>query len=99
MGNLRICILSELGKETATYVGVDSKDGALERDILKKLYTQLGIDTMNLPYGVTMEYRNGFGIVLNYGEKTYQFALPDGAEVLIGDVEIPTAGVLVFKIK
>ena len=54
---------------------------------------------MNLPYGVTMEYRNGFGIVLNYGEKTYQFALPDGAEVLIGDVEIPTAGGLVFKIK
>ena len=89
----------KLGKGTVTYVGVDSKDGALERDILKKLYTQLGIDTMNLPYGVTMEYRNGFGIVLNYGEKTYQFALPDGAEVLIGDVEIPTAGVLVFKIK
>ena len=89
----------KLGKGTVTYVGVDSKDGALERDILKKLYTQLGIDTMNLPYGVTMEYRNGFGIVLNYGEKTYQFALPDGAEVLIGDVEILTAGVLVFKIK
>ena len=89
----------KLGKGTVTYVGVDSKDGALERDILKKLYTQLGIDTMNLPYGVTMEYRNGFGIVLNYGEKTYQFALPDGAEILIGDVEIPTAGVLVFKIK
>ena len=89
----------KLGKGTVTYVGVDSKDGALERDILKKLYTQLGIDTMNLPYGVTMEYRNGFGIVLNYGEKTYQFALPDGAEVLIGDVEIPTAGGLVFKIK
>ena len=30
---------------------------------------------MNLPYGVTMEYRNGLGIVLNYSDQPYQFAL------------------------
>ena len=54
---------------------------------------------MDLPYGVTMEYRNGLGIVLNYGDKPYTFTLPKGAKVLIGEETLPTAGVLVFQIK
>lgn len=88
----------KLGKGTVTYIGVDSTDGSLERDMLKKLYSRLGIGVMDLPYGVTMEYRNGFGIVLNYGESPYTFTLPEGAEVLIGDTTLQTAEVLVFKI-
>jgi beta-galactosidase len=87
-----------LGKGTITYIGVDSTDGSLEADILKKLYATLNIPVMNLPYGVTMEYRNGFAIVLNYSDKPYEFALPSGAKVLIGNAVIPTAGVLVYKI-
>lgn len=59
----------KLGKGTITYVGIDSTDGTLERDVLKKLYAKLNISVMDLPYGVTMEYRNGLGIVLNYGDK------------------------------
>ena len=86
------------GKGTVTYVGVDSKDGKLEKDILKKLYARLEIPVMDLPYGVNIEYRNGLGIVMNYTDKPYVFALPEGCKVLIGTLEIPTAGVLVFKI-
>lgn len=87
----------KLGKGTVTYVGVDSADGALERKVLDKLYDRLGISVLNLPYGVTMEYRNGFGIVLNYGDKPYHFELMQGEKVLIGSQDIPTAGVLVFS--
>ena len=87
------------GKGTVTYVGVDSTDGRLEKDILKKLYARLDIPVMDLPYGVTLEYRNGLGIVLNYMDKPYHFDLPTGSEVLIGETDIPTAGVLVFKVK
>lgn len=86
----------KLGKGTVTYVGVDTTDGALERKVLDKLYARLGISVMNLPYGVTMEYRNGFGIVLNYADRPYHFELPQGSKVLIGSQDIPTAGVLVF---
>ena len=53
---------------------------------------------MDLPYGVTLEYRNGMGIVLNYGDKPYTFNLPKGSKVLIGNNEIPTAGVLIFSL-
>ena len=89
----------KLGKGTITYVGVDSHNGALEKDILKKLYAQLNIPVMDLPYGVTMEYRNGLGIVLNYSDQPYTFNLSKGAKALIGTTEIPTAGVLVFSVK
>lgn len=87
-----------LGRGTVTYVGVDSADGSLEREVLKKLYAELEIPVMDLPYGVTMEYRNGMGIVLNYSDKPYRFELPKGAKKLIGEEAIPTAGVLVFSI-
>ena len=87
----------KLGKGSVTYIGVDSSDGALERQVLDKLYSRLQIEVMNLPYGVTMEYRNGLGIVLNYSDQPYQFALPQGAKVLIGTPNIAIAGVLVFK--
>ena len=86
-----------LGRGTVTYVGVDSTDGALEKAVLKRLYDVLHIPVLDLPYGVTMEYRNGMGIVLNYGDKPYRFELPEGAKVLLGEEEIPTAGVLVFS--
>lgn len=88
----------KLGKGTVTYVGVDTSDGQMEAEVLKKLYQTIGIQVMNLPNGVTMEYRNGMGIVLNYSDKPYSFNLPADAKVLIGNTEIPTAGVLVFKI-
>ena len=84
------------GKGSVTYVGVDSSDGALEADVLKQLYKRLNIPVMDLPYGVTLEYRNGFGIVMNYSDKPYNFRLPAGAKAVIGSPEIPTAGVLVF---
>ena len=87
-----------LGKGTVTYVGVDSTDGSLEKDILKKLYKMLDIPVMDLPYGISIEYRNGFGIVLNYTDNPFTFELPEGSKVLIGSETIPTAGVLVFSI-
>ena len=87
-----------LGKGTVTYIGVDSTDGSLEKDILKKLYAILDIPVMDLPYGVSVEYRNGLGIVLNYTDKPFTFELPEGSKVVIGSGTIPPAGVLVFRI-
>ncbi|MFT3737803.1 MAG: beta-galactosidase [Breznakibacter sp.] len=87
----------KLGKGTVTYVGADSRNGLLERDVLTKLYGKLGIAVENYPEGVLVEYRNGFGVAVNYGDKPYEMSLPAKAQVLVGNKTIVTAGVLVWK--
>lgn len=88
----------KLGKGSVTYIGVDSTDGSLERDILKKMYSMMNVSVLDLPYGVSVEYRNGIGIVLNYSDKVFDFDLPAKSEILIGCETVSPCDVLVFKI-
>ena len=87
----------KLGKGTVTYVGVDSKSGDLEKQVLTKLYKQQGIPVENYPEGIMVEYRDGFGIAVNYSDKVYEMNLPANAKILIGAKAIKTAEVLVWK--
>lgn len=87
-----------LDKGSVTYVGADSNQGDLESGVLKKLYNQLGIDVENYPKGVMVEYRDGFGIALNYSNEIYKMELPSGSKILIGDKDLSTAEVLVWKL-
>ena len=89
----------KLGKGTVTYVGVDSHGGALEKAVLEKLYAQFGIGLLDLPDGVHMEYRDGFGIAVNYGDRTHRLPVATHTEFLIGSADIPTAGISVWKVK
>ncbi len=89
----------KLGKGTVTYVGVDSKTGDLEKQVLTKLYKQQGIPVENYPEGIVVEYRDGFGIALNYSDKIYEMNLPAGVEILIGNKAIRTADVMVWRVK
>jgi beta-galactosidase len=92
-------VTRKLGKGTVTYVGIDSQNGLLEKELLKKLYVQWKIATEQYPDGVLVEYRDGFGIAVNYSDKTYSLAIPAGSNILIGTKDIPTAGVTVWKLK
>lgn len=87
----------KLGKGTVTYIGVDSQDGEMEKAVLKKLYNQLNIPILDLPAGLHIEYRDGFGIAVNYADKTYSLPLSDNVKYIIGGENIPTAGVSVWK--
>jgi beta-galactosidase len=90
---------NKLGNGTVTYVGVDSHDGKLERAVLDKLYDRLAIEVKDYPEGVMVEYRDGYGIAVNYSNIAYPMELPAGTEILIGNTTLPTAGVLVWKTK
>lgn len=92
-------ISRKLGKGTVTYVGVDSNNGLLEKDVLQKLYASLNIQIENYPEGVTVEYRDGLGIGVNYSDKKFQMNIPNDAKIVIGLRELPTAGVVVWKLK
>jgi beta-galactosidase len=92
-------ISRKLDKGTVTYVGVDSNEGLLEKDVLIKLFSLLNISVESFPAGVTVEYRDGFGIAVNYSDKTYNLKVPSTATLLIGTKELPSAGVTVWKLK
>jgi beta-galactosidase len=87
----------KLGKGTVTWVGVDTRSGGLEKQVLARVFAQRGTATEQYPEGVMVEYRDGLGIAVNYSDKAYEMTLPAGAEVLVGNTRLETADVLVWK--
>ncbi|NJK95806.1 MAG: beta-galactosidase [Bacteroidales bacterium] len=92
-------ITRKLGKGTVTFVGIDSNEGLLENSLLKKLYASWNIPVENYPEGVTVEYRNGLGIAVNYSDKIYKLSIPPSSKIVVGNQEIQPAGVTVWKVK
>ena len=90
-------VFHKLGKGTVTYIGVDSKEGELEKQVLSRLYKLRGIPVENYPQGILVEYRDGYGIAMNYSDQVYEMNLPPNVQILIGSKSIKTAGVLVWK--
>lgn len=88
----------QFNEGSVSYVGADSQKGDLELAVLKKVYNRLDIPVENYPPGIIVEYRDGFGIAMNYSDSAYTIDLSKDTEILIGEKEIPTAGVLVWKI-
>ena len=89
----------KLGKGTVTYIGTDTDDGKLEKEVVRRVYTEAGVSTEDLPYGVVKEWRDGFYIALNYTSDIQEIVIPDEAEVLIGSARLEPAGVVVWKEK
>jgi beta-galactosidase len=87
----------KLGRGTVTYIGVDSKSGDLELKTLRKVFNEAGVAVENYPAGIITEYRDGFGITMNYSDKPFEMKLPAAAELIFGKKTIPQAGVLVWK--
>ena len=86
-----------LGKGTVTYIGTDTDDGKLEKEVVRHVYEEAGVPTEDLPYGVVKEWRDGFYIALNYTSDIQEIAIPDEAEILIGSARLEPAGVVVWK--
>lgn len=53
----------KLGKGTVTYIGPDTDDGKLEKEVLQKIFNNANVPTLSLPEGVLVEYNNGSGTV------------------------------------
>ena len=90
-------IHSSLGKGSVTYIGVDSQKGDLEKAVLRKLYTLKGENIEELPDGVHIEYRDGFGIAVNYSDQEINLPVNKDVNFLIGSRNIQTAEVAVWK--
>lgn len=85
------------GKGTITYIGVDTDDGKLEKDVLRKVYTEAQVNIEELPEGVLLEWRDGFYIGLNYTSEEKEVPMKNNARILVGSKILAPAGVVVWK--
>jgi len=90
-------ISRKLGKGSVTYIGVDSEEGVLEKDVLKSVYASAGISTESYPKGIYVFWREGFTVAVNYSSTDYQLTIPSNAHLLVGEKTLRPAGVSIWK--
>ncbi|MBS2099795.1 beta-galactosidase [Carboxylicivirga linearis] len=94
------CVLKKkIGKGTLWYIGTESTDGQLEKDILKSAYEANNVEVEDYPEGVFVQYRDGFWVAVNYSSENYELKLDEQTNVLIGEKVVPPAGVTVWQEK
>jgi len=90
-------VTHKLGKGTVTYIGVDTDDSKLEKDILRKIFTNANASTENYPDGIYVYWRDGFYVAVNYSSDNYTMNIPEAGKILIGEKILKPAGVLVWS--
>jgi beta-galactosidase len=76
---------------------VQTKDGRLEKDVLRDVYRRAGIATTDYQEGVYVDWRAGFWVAVNYSSRAAQLSLPPTAEILMGSNPLRPADVLIWK--
>jgi beta-galactosidase len=90
-------VTRRLGRGTVTYIGVDTFDGKLEREVLRTVYAKAGVGIADYPPGVYVEWRDGFFVAVNYSSRAFTVPAAPGAEPIVGANPLPPAGVLVWR--
>jgi len=86
-----------IGKGTVTYIGTETQDGKLEKEVLKKVYETAGITTNEQPEGVMVNWRDGFWVAINYSSVKVNINIPATAKMITGTRELPVAGIAVWQ--
>jgi beta-galactosidase len=89
-------IRHKTGKGTVTYIGVDTDDAQLEREIVQGVYQQTGAQTENHPQGVYVQWRDGYWIAVNFSSTAQTIRIPAKSRLLIGNNILQPAGVAVW---
>ena len=89
-------IARPLGKGSVTYIGVETKDGKLERQVVRSVYRRAGVSIEDLPKGVYMEWRDGFYVAVNYTNETVTLPIPAGSNILVGENPLRPGQALVW---
>jgi beta-galactosidase len=90
-------VTRRLGRGSVTYIGVDTFEGKLERDVLRKIYGRAGVGVENYPPGVYVEWRDGFFVAVNYSSSAFVVPVRPGSTVVLGTNPLLPAGVLIWR--
>jgi beta-galactosidase len=92
------CVVkNKTGKGAVYYIGVLSKGKDLEKQLLRKIYTESGAAILDLPDYVFTEYRDGYWITVNYTSETAAAPIPANADIIIGEKNVKPGEVVVWK--
>jgi beta-galactosidase len=86
-----------VGKGSVTYIGVHTRDGRLERALMKDVFTRAGVATADYPEGVYVGWRDGFWVGVNYSSRPVTLPVPPGREILFGTPLVKPADVVVWR--
>jgi beta-galactosidase len=86
-----------VGKGSVTYIGVDTDDSKLEKDLIRDIYSNANATTEDYPSGVYVYWRDGFNIAVNYSSDEYNVNIPENAKILIGEKILKPAGVVIWS--
>ncbi|MCR8557218.1 beta-galactosidase [Mucilaginibacter sp. BJC16-A38] len=87
----------KIGKGSVTYIGANTGDSSLEKDLLRDIYADAGATTEDYPEGVYVYWRDGFYMAMNYSSTDYTVNIPGSSKILIGEKTLKPAGVLVWS--
>ena len=90
-------VTRKLGRGTVTYIGVDSTDGGLEAALMRDVFQRAGIAIEQLADGFIVDWRDSFWIATNFTDKPQRAPIQAGTRLLIGEAEVPIAGVAVWQ--
>jgi beta-galactosidase len=90
-------VTRRLGKGSVTYIGADSTTGSLEARLVREVYTRANIPTEKLAEGFLVDWRDGLWIATNAADRPHPAPIPAKATLLLGNREVPIAGVAVWK--
>lgn len=90
-------VTRKLGKGTITYIGAESKDGNLERQVVRTIYERAKVAIEDLPKGVFIEWRDGFYVGVNYTNEAINLPIPKGSKILVGQNPLQPAQAVIWK--
>ncbi len=90
-------VTRRLGRGSVTYIGVESKEGTLERELVRGVYRRAGVAIEDLPAGVYLEWRSGFHVGVNYANTAVSLPVPANATVRVGSLPLAPGECIVWQ--
>ena len=90
--------LAKIGKGTVSYIGVDTDNGAFEKECLFQMFNKIGIKVNKIADGLMLDWRDGFWVAINYSTNHQIIVeIPKNAKIIFGKRLLNPAEVIVWE--
>jgi beta-galactosidase len=87
----------KLGSGTVTYVGVETASGELEKEIVRRVFSDAGVQIEDHPDQLLVDWRDGFWVASNFSSTDRDVPAPRDTSLIVGTRRLPPAGVAIWR--